>query len=93
MTKFGNFLHNIRVISLYRMVGSKDKPTEFVWNWWNPLAWIMASLLFILSVLLQGAIDTWQYRENGGFRIHPFYTENNKEIEWVTPRMRRESEE
>ncbi|AGR47960.1 hypothetical protein PHIM7_245 [Sinorhizobium phage phiM7] len=93
MTKIGTFLHNARVISLYRSVGSKHKPTEFVWNWWNPLAWIAAPFLFILSIVLQGAIDTWEYRHDLGFRIHPFYTDNNKEIEWVSPRMMKESED
>lgn len=62
----------------------KDGDTHgFVWQWFNPLSWIIAPVIFFLSCLLTGIPDTWKYRYDNGFGIKPYFINNPDKLKWL----------
>lgn len=84
MTKFGRLLFKLRAIRLYRgnVQYAKDYH-DFIWNWWNPIAWVIAPLTFVLMGLIIGFPEAWRTKTEGGFGMNPYFTNNNIELEWA----------
>lgn len=72
-------MNAVRAISIYKNGSSFG----YVWNWWNPIAWILAPITVFANVLFVGIPETWKYREDCGLRVDPYFTKNGKKVEWV----------
>ena len=83
MTAFGKLLAKFYVISLYRMKGGDKNAHDFIWNWWNPVAWVLGPLGFLVCCFIEGVPYTWKERRQIGFGMNPWYADNGYEIEWV----------
>jgi hypothetical protein len=58
----------------------------FVWNWFNPLSWLVAPILFLTNTILFGIIETWKYRHEVGIGLDPFFKKYPEKLEWVKPK-------
>lgn len=79
ITKFGQAL---RLSGAARFYHNGDG-VGFVWRWWHPLAWVMAPLAFVVSVLVDGVPETLRYRYEVGFGINPWFKAHPDELEWL----------
>lgn len=55
----------------------------FVWNWFNPLSWIIAPIIFLTNVFLFGILETWKYRHEVGIGINPFFEKHPEKLVWM----------
>lgn len=81
MTKFGNFLWYTRIIFVY---GNGDG-YGFVWNWFNPLSWILSVLTLVAYVLLEGVINVKGSLHYIGFGMNPYFKSYPEELVWLKP--------
>jgi hypothetical protein len=54
----------------------------FVWRFWHPLAWIIAPIALIASVIVEGAPSTWRHRHQIGFGMDPWFLKNPDKLRW-----------
>jgi len=55
----------------------------YVWRWWNPLWLVYLPTLFVLSVLMDGAVETLKNKHYLGVGVSPFFKENPDKLEWL----------
>ena len=55
----------------------------FVWNWINPLSWIIAPIIFLTHTILYGILETWKYRHNVGLGIDPYFKKHPEKLVWL----------
>jgi len=77
MKPVGKFLYYTGTIRLYR----NGDGMGFIWRWWNPLSWILAPILIILSVFIIGSRDTFASIEDIGLRVDPYVKKHG--VEWL----------
>lgn len=54
-------------------------------RYWNPLFWLQFIVLFFISTLLSGAIETWKEKHDLGLGIDPWFKEHPEELEYWFP--------
>ena len=59
----------------------------FVWRWWNPLAWILAPLAVIASILVAGIPETISERHDIGFGVSPWFKQHPERLQWIPTRL------
>jgi hypothetical protein len=79
LTKFAKLLVKLKAFRVYSLKSS-NKFGGFLWNWLNPLSYILAPLMFTIQGFIEGFPEAWKNRHELGFRINPWY--KDKEIEW-----------
>lgn len=79
MNKLGQMFYYLRVIRVYK----NGDGFGFVWRWWNPVAWIFAPLLFLISAVLEGVPYTWAERYTLGFKLDPYFVDHPEQLEWL----------
>jgi len=55
----------------------------FVWVWWNPLAWIVAALVTIITIFMVGVPQAWANKHEFGFGISPYFKANPDRLVWI----------
>ena len=55
----------------------------FIWRWWHPLAWIVAPLGFIASVVMVGLPETWSDKHALGFGMNPYFVKHPDKLVWA----------
>lgn len=66
----GRFLIRFAIVRTY------NNHAGLVWNYWNPLAWVIIPIAVIASILLLGIPETFRKPSDLGFGIDPFYINN-----------------
>lgn len=77
-----------KIIIWLRIARFYKNGNGFVWNWFNPLSWIIAPIFFLTNVLLEGIIDTWKYRYEIGFGMDPYFKKHPDKLMWLKPKKR-----
>jgi hypothetical protein len=52
-------------------------------NWWNPLSWIVAPVIFIIAGCLEGFPYAWEYKHEIGIGLSSYWENHKGEIEWL----------
>lgn len=81
LTPVGRVIFMSRAARFYRNGDSAG----FLWRWWHPIAWIVAPLGFVASVIVTGIPDTWRYKHELGFGMNPWFKQRPDELRWLTP--------
>jgi hypothetical protein len=55
----------------------------FVWNWFNPLSWIISPIIYLTSCIFYGTLDTWKYRHEIGFGMNPYFKKHPEKLVWL----------
>lgn len=77
LTTFAKIVIALRIIRTY------NNHAGWVWQYWNPLAWVMIPLTIVASILFSGIPETFRKPSDLGFGIDPFYINNPKyPLEW-----------
>lgn len=79
LTSFAKVLVKLKVFRIYSLKGS-NKIGGFLWNWYNPISWVLAPIGFACQVFMEGFPEAVKYKYELGFGINPFY--KDKEIEF-----------
>ena len=75
LTPLGHILKSLYVTKNYK--------GGFIWRWWNPIAWPLAVLAVIASVLIYGVPRTIKDFPELGFGIPKFYKERPEYLIWL----------
>lgn len=78
-SKLAMFLYYTKICHFYH----NGDLAAYVFNYWNPLAWIVATILIVIYVLMAGIPELIKYPEDIGLRVSPYFKENNIPIEWI----------
>lgn len=76
LSPIGKFIHFTKAARFWR----DGNVSSFLWNWWNPLAWIFGPLIFVLSVLVQGYPQTMRDLAALGFVLSDYWKEHEREF-------------
>jgi hypothetical protein len=79
MKLFGKVIVWLHVCKFYK----NGSGVGFVWNWLNPLSWIIALIIFLTNVFLFGMLETWKYRHEVGIGIDPFFEKHPEKLVWL----------
>jgi hypothetical protein len=88
----GRIMWHLRVTSMYH----NGDLLGFVWNWWNPLALVMAAIIVplfaIVFILIEGAsrIDKKVWAD-AGLYVDPYFKKNPDKLKWVSHKEYKES--
>lgn len=74
----GKALRNLYIAKFYH----NGDGAGFIWNWFNPLSWIVSPLLFIIYIFVEGYPKTIKNKHDIGFGMDPYFVEHPDEIEW-----------
>ena len=77
--KFALTLYHLRIGNFYYNGDAAD----MVFNYWNPLSWVLAIVAIIATILIAGIPELYNYPEHAGLRVSPFFKKNNYEVEWI----------
>lgn len=85
MRFLGRVMYATKVISLY-----KDGDVYgFVWKWINPLTWVIAPIVIVMSILLRfvtsglSGFDRKTFLSDIGFSVSPYFKQNPEKLEWM----------
>lgn len=79
LSKFGKALKAVRAIRVYKDGGGHG----FLWRWWNPLAWMLAPMTIILSILMQRIPETFKDMHDLGFGVKPWFIDHPERLRWL----------
>lgn len=78
LTPIGKFLWRFYMMEIYENGNS----IGMIWNWWNPISWVLASISFIVFGLYDGFPTAWKNRNEIGIGVHPYFVKNPKQLKW-----------
>jgi hypothetical protein len=80
MNLFGRMLFAIYAIQVYK----DGDGFGYIWNWWHPMAWILAPIVLLIHAMIEGVPRAWRYRYDAGWQMAPYFKQHPEKIRWIS---------